>query len=273
MENNKPKIALCFSGQLRCHYKLVEHWVQNVILPLQESYDVILFFYLGHDTYFLETWDIVLDRYKQHDIKIVCQTEIDKDFQDIVPRAFELIPSGLAKGHNQLIREHYFMDQVIALKRSYEQEHDVVFQYVIRSRPDCLPDKFDVRLLNLARNNFCISDHDHHSYINARFTICNSAMADEIFTIVDHYNETIDALPPIDHYGFDPFKKYFGGEYFWLTHLSLFDINIELIPYLVYLVRDYDPAFDHLSHGKVFLDGQMKFRFANESTIPIGILG
>ena len=42
----KPKIALCFSGQLRCHHKLVEHWVQHVILPLQASHDVILFFYL-----------------------------------------------------------------------------------------------------------------------------------------------------------------------------------------------------------------------------------
>lgn len=46
MNQHKPKIALCFSGQLRCHFKLVEHWVQNVIIPLRESYDVILFFYV-----------------------------------------------------------------------------------------------------------------------------------------------------------------------------------------------------------------------------------
>lgn len=274
MNQHKPKIALCFSGQLRCHCKLVEHWVQNIIIPLRESYDVILFFYLGHDNYFLDTWDIVLERYKQYDLTIICQTEIDKDFQDIVPRAFELIPSGLSKGHNQLIREHYFMDRVIELKRKYEQEHDVLFQYVIRSRPDCLPDKFDIRLLNLARNNFCISDHDHHLYINGRFTICNSAMADKIFTIIDHYNETIDALPAITgRGGFDPSKKYFAGEYFWLTHLLLFDINIELIPYHVYLVRDYDSTFDEATRGHIFLNGQSQARFESyDVTVPINIL-
>jgi hypothetical protein len=270
----KPKIALCFSGQLRCHHKLVEHWVQHVILPLRESHDVILFFYLGHDSYFLDTWDIVLDYYKPYELNIVCQTEIDKDFQDIVPRAFDLITSGLAQGHNQLIREHYFMDQVIALKRNYEREHDIKFDYVIRSRPDCLPEKFDPKLLNLVGNNFCISDHDHHLYINGRFTICNSNVADEIFSILDHYNETIDALPPIENDGhFDPNLKYFGGEYFWKTHLSLFDINIELITYRVYLVRDYDPFFDYVSHGQIFLNGESKAKFESyDVTIPIDII-
>lgn len=270
----KPKIALCFSGQLRCHHKLVEHWVQHVILPLQASHDVILFFYLGHDSYFLDTWDIVLERYKPYELNIVCQTEIDKDFQDIVPRAFKLISSGLPHGHNQLIREHYFMDQVIALKRKYEQEHTFKFDYVIRSRPDCLPQRFDTKLLNLVGTNFCISDHDHHLYINGRFTICNSNVADEIFSILDHYNETIDILPPILGRGeFDPNLKYFGGEYFWKAHLSLFDINIELIPYHVYLVRDYDRNFDHESHGHIFLNGQSRARFESyDVTVPINIL-
>jgi hypothetical protein len=270
----KPKIALCFSGQLRCHYKLVEHWVQHVILPLQQTHDVILFFYLGHDSYFLDTWDIVLERYKPYELHIVCQTELDKDFQDIVPRAFELIPSGLSNGHNQLIREHYFMDQVIGLKRKYEQEHDIVFDYVIRTRPDCLPAKFNPELLNLVKNNFCISDHDHHQFINGRFTICNSLVADKIFSILDHYNETIDILPPITTSGyFDPKLKYFGGEYFWKAHLSLFDINIELITYYVYLVRDYDSYFDHYSQGKIFLNGETVSKFdRSHSAVPINII-
>jgi hypothetical protein len=270
----KPKIALCFSGQLRCHHKLVEHWVQHVILPLQKNHDVILFFYLGHDDHFLDTWNIVLDYYKPYELNIVCQTEIDKDFQDIVPKAFELTTSGLTNGHNQLIREHYFMDQVIALKRKYEQEHKFKFDYVIRTRPDCLPEKFNTELLNLVGSNFCISDHDHHLYINGRFTICNSDVADEIFTIIDHYNETIDVLPPIiDRYDFDPTLKYFGGEYFWKAHLSLFDINIELIPFNVYLVRDYNPVRPHETHGHIFLNGESKAKFdSNDVTIPIGII-
>lgn len=271
---SKPKIALCFSGQLRCHHKLVEHWVQKLILPLQETHDVILFFYLGHDSYFLDTWDIVLKRYEPYELNIICQTEIDKDFDDIVPRAFELIPSGLAQGHNQLIREHYFMDQVIALKRKYEQEHDIRFDYVIRTRPDVLPELFDTKILNLVGSNFCISDHDHHLYVNGRFTICNSIVADEIFSIIEHYNQTIDALPPIvDDGNFEPDLKYFGGEYFWKTHLSLFDINIELIPYHVYLVRDYDPFFDHVSRGRIFLNGESKAKFESyDITVPLDII-
>jgi hypothetical protein len=271
----KPKIALCFSGQLRCHHKLVEHWVQHVILPLQETHEVVLFFYLGHDSYFLDTWNIVLDYYKPYELNIVCQTELDKDFQDIVPRAFELHASGLDRGHNQLIRELYFMDQVIALKRKYEQEHDFRFDYVIRTRPDCLPERFDPRLLNLVGSRIAISDHDHHEYLNARFVICNSVVADEIFTIIDHFNETIDALPPlINKGGFDPNLKYFAGEYFWKTHLSLFDINIELIPYNVYLVRDYDPLHPHSQHyGHIFLNGESKAKFESyDVTIPLNII-
>jgi hypothetical protein len=166
------------------------------------------------------------------------------------------------------------MDQVIKLKQKYELEYNMIFDYVIRSRPDCLPAQFSPKLLNLVKNNFCISDHDHHMYINGRFTVCNSSIADKIFTILDHYNDTIDALPAITDRGeFDPNLKYFGGEYFWKTHLSLFDIRIELIPYHVYLVRDYDPFFDHASHGQIFLNGQSKAKFDNiPSTIPINII-
>lgn len=268
----KPKIALCLSGQLRCHYKLVEHWVHNVILPLSHNYDVVLFFYLGQDHYYTDTWDNILNQYKVYDIEVIHQTEIDKDFINIVPKIFELTPSGLSQGHNQLIREHYFMDQVIKLKRKYEEEHNLYFQYVIRSRPDCLPGIFHLSLLDLVENNFCISDHDHHNYINGRFTICTSKTADEIFSLLDHYNQTIEHLPPISGNDFNSNLKYFAGEYFWKTHLSLFNINIELIPYAVYLVRDYDPFFHHSHQGKIFLDGREFARFENGTSIPINIV-
>jgi hypothetical protein len=269
----KPKIALCFSGQLRCHRKLVEHWVQHVILPLQSTYDITVFFYLGHDHYFLDTWDNVLDQYRSHEINVICQTEIDKDFRDIVPKAFDLIPSGLAQGHNQLIREHYFMDQVIKLKREYEQQNNIEFDYVIRSRPDCLPETFNINLLNDIDNNFCISDHDHHAFINGRFTICNSKIADTIFSLIEHYNETIERLPPLlNRSDLDSNFKYFAGEYFWKTHLSLFDINIKLIPFHVYLVRDYDSFFDYASHGHIFLNGNSVTKFDNHLPIPINIV-
>lgn len=269
---NKPKIALCFSGQLRCHYKLTNHWIQNLIVPLQTTHDVVLFFSVGHDQYFIDTWNIIVDEYQNFGLPVVIQTETDQDFYEILPKAFELIPSGLSNGHNQLIREHYYMDRVIELKREYEFKHNFKFEYVIRTRPDCLPGIFDVNILNTVANKFCISDHDHHSYTNGRFTISSSLVADEIFTIINHYNETIDNLPPIvDRLDFDPKLKYFGGEYFWQTHLTLFKhIEISLIPFNAYLVRDHDVKFDRDTWGHIFLNGEVVAKF--NDIIPINIV-
>lgn len=269
------KIALCFSGQLRGHYKLTNHWIHNVIIPLQNICDVTLFFYVCDDVYFSKTWKDIKKTYSKFNINVVVKKEIDKNFNNIVPDIFNLIPSGLPYGHNQLIREHYFMDSVIKLKSKYEIKNKFKFDYVIRTRPDCLPEKFNLDLLNLVQNNFCISDHDHHDFINARFTICNSKISDTIFTLLDNYKNTIKKLPkPEPVYGkpYDPNKRYFAGEQFWQTHLSLFDdIDIELIPFRVYLVRDYD-AINELEQGNIFLNGQPVARFNENQEIPLNII-
>jgi hypothetical protein len=268
------KIALCFSGQIRSHHKITEHWIHHVIIPLlTANYEVTVFFYLGEDSNFNQTWDIVKERYQQHNINIIHKTEKDKNFENIVPNAFLLTCSGLKNGHNQLIREHYYMDKVIELKRQFERKQKFKFDYVIRTRPDCIPKYFNPDLLYDVNQNFCISDHDHHSYINGRFTICNSKIADKIFTILKNYNNTIDRLEYSNRADLDSHTKYFAGEFFWKTHLSLFDINIKLIPYTVYLVRDYDELVNIQERGRIYLDGRSVASFDSQlSTIPLDII-
>ena len=273
MSDNK-KIALCFSGQIRGHHKLVEHWVQRVINPLiQSNYEVTVFFYLGQDTNYKNTWNSVLEQYKRHNIEVICKTEQDKQFETIVPNVFLLVPSGLHNGHNQLIREHYYMDKVIELKRKFERKHMFKFDYVIRTRPDCLPDTFSPNLLRFVDQNFCISNHDHHSYTNGRFTICDSDIADKIFTIVKNYDNMIDELKLQPITTNNKNTLYFSGELCWQIHLSLFPINIELIPYKVYLVRDYDEQVNTHERGRIYLDGQPIASFDSQlSTIPLDLI-
>lgn len=257
------RVALCFSGQLRCHAKLVEHWIEKFINPICNHYELTIFFYISKDSYYESDWNAVYNHYKtlKH-VTIVYRTETDKDFSTTLPNIFELEPSGLPRGHNQLIQEHYFMDSVIKLKKWYERKNGIKFDYVIRTRLDVLPGTFDVTLFNHVHlNNFCISNHDHHAFVNGRFTICNSDIADKIFTIIKNYDNTIEQLE----------KKLFAGEMLWQAHLSLFtDIELCMIPYFVYLVRDYDLTLDH--NGGIFIDGTRIATFQPDVPIPLNIV-
>ena len=273
--SNKKTIALCMSGQLRCHNKITHIWIENFINQVKSNYDVTVFFYVGNDKYFSDTWESIYEEYRAHNTPVIVQTEVDRDFREELPYIFELTPSGLKNGHNQLIREHYYMDKVIELKKSYERDNSMIFDYVVRTRPDVLPEKFNESLLDLVDDKLCISDHDHHGYINGRFTICSSKLSDIVFNIVANYKNTIKNLeePKVIAPNIERGVKYFAGEYVWSSHLMTLSIETKLIPFKVYLVRDYDVCFDKQSQGIIYLNGYPIQSFkADEKKIPIEII-
>jgi hypothetical protein len=65
--------------------------------------------------------------------------------------------------------------------------------------------------------------------------------------------------------------KLFAGEMLWKTHLSLFaDVELCMIPYFVYLVRDYDLTLDH--NGGIFINGTQIATFQPNMPIPLNII-
>jgi hypothetical protein len=247
-------IALLFSGQLRCHKKIVNRWVKNFLNPLvDKGYTVNIFFETSEDENSLKINDII-NEYGRFNVKYRITNDID--FREKVPNIFNLPTAGLSRGgHNQLIKEFYAMDRVFELMVSEGKKYD----YIFRTRPDVIPLKcFDIDLgLITEKKFFYISNHDHHSGLNARFTLSDYETGKMVYSILENMVKiNIDTL------------KNFGGENYWKAHLNSLNINYSLLDFKVGLVRDYDPIFPSCEWGKISCD-QVIIETFNKNVLTI----
>jgi hypothetical protein len=198
--DRKIKIAVCFSGQLRCHWKITEFWIKNFFNSFDKNiYDIHIFFY--SNLQYGDTLNTILDDYKEY--KVITLFEEDLDFSGDLKFIFDLPTGGLFRGgHNQLLREFYSMDKVIDMKSKYEIENNFIFDYVFRTRFDVIPLKiFDSN--QLKNDIFYISDHCHHGGLNARFTMSSSKDSDKVYKIIENSFNTHQHI------------SLFSGEPFW----------------------------------------------------------
>lgn len=253
MKNN---LALCFSGQLRCHVKLIVFWKEYFLKPLSNLGIKTMIFFHTSDEYSDDTIKTINKMYGE--FNCVIKKEKDNNYELIKPKIFKLLPSGLTRGgHNQLLREFNHMDSVIKMKKKYEDDNNFIFDYVVRVRPDVFPlDFFEIRSVK-KENFFFISNHDHHGGVNARFTVSNSHISDYIYTILDDCENL--HVP----------SKLFSGEQFWKYHLTNKKVNVEFLNYNLYLMRDYDTKFPVTEQGKIFLNGKTIFTFKNNDNITL----
>lgn len=254
MKNN---LALCFSGQLRCHKKLIPFWKEYLIKPLiNYGINVIIFFHTS-DEY---DDDFIKDIKNEYgNVYCVFKRDKDVDYTNIKPKIFTLFPSGLTRGgHNQLLREFNHMDSVINMKKNYEKEKDMMFDFVIRVRPDVFPiNYFNPDILKIDNNIFYVSNHDHHGGLNARFTMSNSKMADYVYNILEDCENVVMET------------NIFSGEKFWKKYLEYKKINVNFLECLLYLMRDYNKIFPEIEMGGVYLNGERMFNFKKEQLITL----
>jgi len=238
--DGKIKIAICFSGQLRCHWKITEFWVRNFFNSFDKNiYDLYIFFY--SNLQYSNTLDSILKDYSEY--KIITFFENDLDFSKKLDFIFNLPTGGLERGgHNQLLREFNSMDKVIDMKKKYEKDNNFIFNYVFRTRYDVIPLKiFDIR--DLKNDKFYLSNHCHHSGLNARFTLSSSEESNRVYTIIE---KSIDVHQKTNK---------FSGELYWKHHLEHLNTEIGLLDFQVGLVRDYDNNLPRHEHGCISLNG------------------
>lgn len=236
-------IALLFSGQLRCHKKIIDAWKYFFINPLTKEFNVTIFFETSDEN--LNEIQEIVDEYS--DYNVIYSLSKDTDYKNELPNIFLLPPSGLFRGgHNQLIREFHSMDKVFKLLEEHSKK--IKFDYIFRTRPDVIPlSIFDVNILkNINVSNFLyIGNHDHHSGLNSRFILCDYETGKIVFNII----EKMKSITQND-------IKLFGGEPYWLYHIQqICNIDYNLLNYKVGLVRDYDDRFPRNEWGKITCDG------------------
>jgi hypothetical protein len=253
----KSKLSLCFGGQLRCHKKIIVFWKEYFIKPLIESgFEVVIFFHTSN-----EYDDNLIQEIREDYNGITCFFEKtnDLDYKGIKPKIFKLIPSGLTRnGHNQLLREFNHMDSVIKMKKKYENNNNLIFDYVVRVRPDVFPmSYFDVNSMLQNDNCFYISNHDHHGGLNARFTISKSNISDYIYTILDDCEKV--EVP----------SNLFSGEQFWMYFLKYKGFENNFINYNLYHIRDYDDKFPKNEQGNIYCNGRVIFKFIPNEILTV----
>lgn len=245
----KGNIAVCFSGQLRCHHKLTYNWEKRFFSVLKNNdYNIVIFFHHNND--YLDTLDTIYKDYSKYEI----YGEISGDimYDQIFPDLFKLPAYGLNRGgHNQLLREFNSMDKVIQMKKNYEEINNITFDYVFKTRFDVTPIMdFDINLLN--NDAFYISDHDHHNGYNARFTMTSSILSDNVYQIINNINKVSKTVSE------------FSGEPYWKSHLEYFNFNVKFLNFKVGLVRDYDNKLPLHERGIISNNGHKVCSFNNE---------
>lgn len=248
--DGKIKIAVCFSGQFRCHYKIINFWVERFFNVFDKNmYDIYIFMYSNNQ--YIGTLDEILKNYDGYNL--VYKLEDDLDFTAVLKsNIFNIPTAGLVRGgHNQLLREFHCMDMVINLKSEFEGLNNIKFDYVFRTRYDVMPiNNFDVEILSsLDKNKFYLSNHDHHGGLNARFTVCSSEKSDFVYKIINNieYVEKTISL--------------FSGEPYWSSHLKFLNVDVDYIDFKLGLVRDYDNNLPKHEQGCVSLNGHGVYRF------------
>jgi hypothetical protein len=150
------------------------------------------------------------------------------------------------------------MDSVINMKKNYEKEKDMMFDFVIRVRPDVFPiNYFNPDILKIDNNIFYVSNHDHHGGLNARFTMSNSKMADYVYNILEDCENVVMET------------NIFSGEKFWKKYLEYKKINVNFLECHLYLMRDYNKIFPEIEMGGVYLNGERMFNFKKEQLITL----
>lgn len=244
----KKKIAVCFSGQLRCHHKLTKLWIDRFFNSFNsDEFEIFIFFHTNNQ--YKETIKTISEDYSNY--KLLLYVENDLDFTDLIPCIFEKPTGGLWRGgHNQLLKEFHSMDRVIQLKHKFEDINNISFDYVFRMRYDVVPlNRFDIKYLK--GDKFYISDHDHHGGLNSRFTMSNSINMNKIYTVIENIPKLCDQI------------DIFSGEPYWKMHLNHIGIEVDFIDFKVGLVRDYDENLPTHEHGIISINGEEVYKFNN----------
>ncbi len=221
----KKKCAICFSGQVRTgERKTVKNNLEiNLYQPLIKNNYELFYFYSCEKPF---------NGYEWSGESVIKDENYWGEYLNLLnSRRHPDIKGGAFNVMNQWKK----CQEVCLQKNNYEKSNNIIFDLVIRTRPDIiLKNKLDIDSINI--DIFNIPNHDNWWGYNDRFCIGNSAnmnlyMINFIDNIIDYFIKD---------------NLLFHSEILLKHHLDKYNIGINRPNIQVLFEREKGPAYEEL---------------------------
>ena len=276
------KVAIQLYGHLRSYTETYKAFQNNLIKVLNsEGYDVDVFIHTWSET---DTSDAswhnlngdargknTSDTDKDNIEKFYSPKKFLMENQIIVKNNFELkeILMSMPRQYRAIINSSYTKFRVNELRKEYEKENNITYDYIIQTRPDVIFNKpfgikmflkgyYDYKLLPKNNEIYCTSIPFRRSNIEPDIFLCSIdliffAKPDVLNTVNNLYQDIVSQNIDLEWIK----ENLYSLEILWLMYLKL--KNIELVKLKYFQFTEYDLIRDvkNYSNMPTIMDASM----------------